>query len=482
MYKKLTWAERRSFVSKYNSSVGFEKISEALAAADARVHFVGVGGVGMYSLFLLTAARGIRTSGSDAKPSERTKRLIDEGFDVKIGHSAVWAENSALIVYSLAASEYNPELLYAAECGILTVSRAEYLAYLMKDYKTRISVSGSHGKSTVTAMTAASLSSLGFSPTVVSGAELPLENEPFKIGEKDFFVFEACEYKDSFLSFAPELSVYTNLELDHTDYFESLDDIKRSFEASVKRAKCAVINIDDENLRELIPNAECRVITYGMDSCADFRAVNISGNGGKYSFGIEHRGKIIAEPRLDVYGSFSVYNALAAFAAAYTFSPRPEIISASLSNFSGIERRFQKIAEHNGAPVIYDYAHHPTEIASVINAAKEAFGGAVTVVFKPHTYTRTRDLWDGFVSSLALADRVLLLEIDGIREREISGVSAKRLAAAVGASASAVAEEAALAELEKTSGTLIIMGAADTEYIKSAFGKNKAIDKCRQKE
>ncbi len=477
MYKKLTWAEGEVFMSKFNSSLGFEKIDMALSEKNRRVHFVGVGGIGMYSLFLLTADAGIAVTGSDKSVSERSEKLRSLGYVVNYGHRREYAENSTLLVYSLAVDENNPELAFAAESEIPAVSRAEYLAYLMKNYKTRISVSGSHGKSTVTAMLTSIFRELGTAPTSICGASLPLSEEPYILGEDEYFIFEGCEYKDSFLEFETEMSVYTNLELDHTDYFKTLDDIKRSFVSSFDRAKISVINNDDENLVDCKKYSHSRFITYGVESASDFQAVNIKEKGGKYSFAVEYGEKIIADISLNIPGRFSVYNALAAFSAAYSVIPNSELISKAISDFSGIERRFQKIAEYNGAPVIYDYAHHPTEIASVINTAKILFSCDVNVIFKPHTYTRTHDLWDGFVDSLSLADKVFILEVDAIRENRIEGVNARCLAQAIGDKAKEVFEHEIIKELNSISGAIIVMGAGDLEYIKKYFADNSGIDK-----
>lgn len=458
-------------MSKFNSDLGFEKIEEALEKKSSCVHFVGVGGVGMYSLFNLTRARGIMATGSDKKQSLFTKRLIERGEDVRVGEYLEALKKATLVVFTLAVAEDDPEILRATELGIPLCSRAEYLAYLSKGYKIKISVSGSHGKSTVSAMIYDVLNHSGQMVSAVSGAMLSSGSEPFKIGGRDYLVFEGCEYKDSFLKFSPTYSVFTNLELDHTDYFKTLDDIKSSFLSAIERAGVSFVNIDDENLKSLIPKAKSKIISYGTSKGAVYRAVNISHTGGYYSFSVERMGEAVAEIKLSVIGSFSVLNALGAFAVADYIGIEPGETAKILSSFSGIERRLQKIGERNGAPVIYDYAHHPSEIRAAYYAVREIYKGRINAVFKAHTYTRTKDLWDGFVESLMLFDRVFLSEVDGIRENEIKGINSQALANAIGNGAEALSDTEIISSLESVDGAVLIMGAAELEGIKNALYK-----------
>ena len=406
-------------------------------------------------------------SGSDKSRSERVERLINSGFDVCSPENLAGAERASLLVYSLAVAEDDKELRIAEERGIPTVSRAEYLAFLSSDYKTKISVSGSHGKSTTTAMISKIFCDAGRSPSVLSGAALSEGGEPYIKAGDDYLVFEACEYKDSFLKFSPDASVFLNLDFDHTDYFKSFDDIRRSFLAAIKRSALCVVNKDDGELFSLAAASGSPFISYGIDSDADFRAGNLKSEAGKYSFSVFYKGVKISEISLSVLGRFSVYNALAAFALSYSLGVSENIISPSLSLFPGIERRLEAIARgKNGAPVFYDYAHHPKEIESVILAVRELYRGEISVVFKAHTYSRTKDLFDGFVSALSLADRVYLSEIDAIREDAIEGVDAASLARAIGKGALALEDAEIVERLKSESGAIIIMGAANLDYIK----------------
>ncbi len=463
----LNRAERGNCLSKFNSSQGFQKIKDAISKSGASVHFVGVGGVSMYSLFNFTRLMGISVSGSDKGASPRTDKLINEGLKVKIPKNLESASEASLLVYSLAVSESDEEIRIAEERGIPTVSRAEYLAFISEEYKMKVSDSDSHGKSSAVAMITKILKDARLSPSALSGAALSESCEPYIFASKDYLVFEACEYKDSFLKFSPDTAVFLNLELDHTDYFKSFDDIGRSFLSAMKKSGLCIVNKDDGRLYELAELSQSRVISYGIENDADFRAVNLKSRLGRYSFSVVRGGEFLAEIELSVLGKFSVYNALAAFAVAFTLGVDVGIIAASLSAFRGIERRLELIAEKkNGAPVIYDYAHHPSEIKAGILALREFYHGKITVVFKPHTYTRTRDLFDGFAIALGLADKVYLSEIEGIREAEIEGVSSEKLARAIGESAKSLDDGAIINEINSSEDAVIIMGAANLDEIK----------------
>ena len=463
----LNMVKRGNCLSKFNSSQGFEKIKDAISKKPSSVHFIGVGGVSMYSLFNFTSRLGIAVSGSDKSSSERTEKLIKKGFDVKVPENREALLRATLAVYSLAVSENDSEIRLAEELGIPLVSRAEYLAYVSEEYKTKISVSGSHGKSTVTAMITKILSDASLSPSALSGAALAGICEPYIFGKRDYLVFEGCEYKDSFLRFSPDFSVFLNLELDHTDYFKSFDDIKRSFFSAMQRADTCVVNKDDAELFSLAVASGRSVKSFGIENDADFSAKDLKSDCGFYSFSVLKDGKALEEIKLSVLGRFSVYNALAAFSLAFTLGVEPSIISKSLSQFSGIERRLELIGKkENGAPIIYDYAHHPSEIKSGIMALRESYKGKITVVFKPHTYTRTRDLFDEFAISLGFADKVYLSAIDAIRETEIEGVSSENLARAIGGGAKALSDEEIAKEVSASSDAVIIMGAANLDKIK----------------
>ena len=466
-------------MSDYSLNCKKKEIAEILKNKGSRVHFVGVGGIGMYSLFILTKNMGHIVSGSDREESRFTEKLINMGEKINIGHSEDFARGCDLVVYTSAVSSENPEMKFAKGNGIPTVSRAEYLGAVMERYKIKIGVSGTHGKSTVTAMLSCIFESAEKKPTTVLGAAVPKTDSPVKIGENSYFIYEACEYKDSFLCFSPTAAVYTNLELDHTDYFNDIESLKRSFLKSMNSAEICVVNSDDDRLSSLIPYVKSEAVTYGERYGCHYRAEITDESKGLYSFDIYFCEKMIASVNLNIPGRFNVLNALGAFALAHKLGLPAEIISNALSKFSGIERRIEKVGKYGNLCVYYDYAHHPTEIKCTINTLRELTGGRVYVIFKPHTYSRTADLFDGFVEALSLADRVFLCDISAIRESAIEGVSSEKLARIIGRGAVRADDEEIkslidASGIEKKSGALIIMGAANMEYIKKCFSQNKS--------
>ena len=463
-------------MSIFHSNLGKEKIAEILKNKNVKIHFVGVGGVGMYSLFVLSAGLGYSVSGSDREISPLSNGLIEEGYDVKIGHSEENAKGAGLLVYTLAVAEDNPELSYAEKAGIPRVSRAEYLGFIMENYERRISVSGSHGKSTTTAMIAKIFEEAKKNPTVISGAALPTSNLPIRIGGEDFLIFEGCEYKDSFLYFNPTVSVFTNLELDHVDYFDGIDSLKKSFLKAMNLARISVVNIDDENLRGLIPFVRGKTVSFGESEDADYRVYIKEWKRGFYELKIEREGRVMLDAPLSVPARFNAMNAAAAATVALELGIARESISRALSEFRGIERRMEKLCDFGSCEVYYDYAHHPTEISSVINSLRELTGKQIAVIFKPHTYSRTAGLMEGFVSSLSLADRVFVSEISAIRERAVAGVSSSALVSRIGDKATKLNDDDVLdAIAEIRNSTIIIMGAANLDKVKKMILEREKI-------
>ncbi len=427
------------------------------------VHFIGIGGVGMYSLARLSVEQGIAVSGSDREPSDLTRDLEGRGVSISIGHREENIGDRTAVVYSLAIDKENPELMAARMRGIRTFSRAEYMGQLMRDYKCRIGVSGSHGKSTVTAMIAHIFTSLGKDPTVISGAPV-FGKLPTAVGKNDYLVYEACEYRDSFLKFFPSAVVITNLELDHTDYFKSLDDIRHSFLMCINRAEdFAVLNSDDPNITSLFPLIDVDFVTVGSDLGADYVYGMRSFIGNRIRYSLSKKNSFIGEFELAIPGAFNVSNAALAIALSAEYGISPKLAGEALESFAGVARRMQPVGLRGGRAVLYDYAHHPTEIAAVINALRMSYG-RLTVVFTPHTYTRTCDLWDYFVSSLSLADHVILTDIYPAREPPIPGVNSKRLAFAIGDGAIYAREEDVVTAVDfLTEGAIVVMGAGKNE-------------------
>lgn len=428
-----------------------------------RVHFIGVGGVGMYSLARLAIERGCAVSGSDESDSTLLKDLSSRGAVVYQGSDAAALSDADAVVYSLAIPDSDAELSFARERGLRLYTRAEYLGELMREFDTSVAVCGSHGKSTVTAMIGHILSAAGKNPTVSVGAPLS-DGMPYKSGGSELLVLEACEYRDSFLKLYPDVVCATSLELDHTDYFPDLDSIKRSFLRFINRAeRAAVINADDENLAALLPLTDAEVITVGTSPSAHIRySINgFSDSGITYS--IFKNNIPCGLFTLSLLGAFNISNAAIAIAAATALGVSAEEGGRALESFPGVGRRIELVGRVRGSDIIYDYAHHPTEIRAVIDALKLKYS-SLCVIFKPHTYTRTRDLWFDFADALSLADRLILTDIYPAREAPIDGITSERLALAVGERAVyATDRDAAKIALESGCAAIVLMGAGNLD-------------------
>ncbi len=404
-----------------------EIISEIMKTA-SKIHFVGIGGISMSSLAAITKKNGYTVSGSDRARSSLTEKLSGLGIDIYYSHEAGNIIGSSLIVYTAAVHSDNPELAEAERLGIPTCSRADYLGWLMSGYKHRIGVAGTHGKSTVTSMLAEIFISAGLDPTVVSGAVLSDMGGAYRIGGNDYFIFEACEYCDSFLSFCPTLAVITNIEYDHADYFKDMDQLRRSFLNYINIADTAVISADDKESVMLAEKYDKKTVSFGDSGVTYGDAVFENGCA---SYDLIKDGKKLCRVSLSVPGKHNLTDSLAAAAASLSLGVSPEAISDGLSRFHGASRRFEYVGKTESGALIYnDYAHHPSELKATLSAAK-AFGKRVVSVFQPHTYSRTASLWDDFTMSFADSDITVFSDIYAAREVNTYGVSSEQLANAV---------------------------------------------------
>ena len=459
-------------MSKNNSSFGINNILKIISKDGTRVHFSGVGGVGMSSLFRLSRHFGIHATGTDRERGEYFDALRREGARVACcAEGATLPEDIDLLVYSLALDERDSELLEAEERGVPTVSRAEYLGALATCFGRTVAISGSHGKSTVTAMLSHILEYAGKDPTVLSGASLACGGSSCRIGALDCLVFESCEYKDSFLIPRPDIGVFLNLELDHVDWFRDLGEISASFLTAMGKAGRAVVNIDDGEIAKNAEKLYTPHVTFGKKQGADYRIITLCETAHDLKFSLEHRGTILGVITLPMLGAFNIYNATAATVAAMMCGVSFDECRDALADFSGIGRRLERIGDFRGRPVYYDYAHHPTEIAEGIKAVKSDTGGPVTVIFGPHTYSRTKGLWCGFVNSLCMAENVVLTPISAIREAKNEDISSEKLAIECGGSV-VYGEDELLSLLECGEGAIIIMGAADMSWVKNVLIKS----------
>lgn len=458
--------------SKNRDKISFEALRRITEDSSSTVHFVGIGGVSMYSLARLAMLSGARITGSDRESSERTRALLLLGVRVTIGHAPENVKGASLVVYTHAIASDNAELLEAARLGIPMVTRSEYMGALMTKYQGRIGVSGSHGKSSTVAMLDAIFSYAKCSPTVLSGSDLPI-GEPIKMGSNSLMIYEACEYKDSFLKFSPTISVGLNLELDHTDYFESLDDMKTSFAKALGKAtKLSVISGDDENLKRIIKNVKAKVVTFGSGENNDYRYSITSFKDCGFEFSISRFGNVIGNFEINIPGVFNVHNATAAIVVALEYGLDVDTVAEAISLYGGISRRLELIGTRYGRQVYYDYAHHPTEIAASINALKMLTHEPLTVIFKPHTFSRTKSLWGELRYSLSLADYLILTDIYPAREEAIEGISSERLAEEIGNTAKYCNDSDVVRTVDfNTHGAIVLMGAGDLQEIKKEILK-----------
>ncbi len=464
-------------LSIFHSGIDLPKVREIYERDGARLHFIGVGGVGTYPLARASLREGKRVTGYDARRNALTADLVRRGADIRIGERWESIKGVDLIVFTLAASESDPELLLAEREGIPTASRAEFLGAIMTDYKMRLGVSGSHGKSTVTAMTDAIAKYDGRGPTTFVGASLFDTGLPVRLGGKDLLIYEGCEYKDSFLRFSPTASVYTSLELDHTDYFINMEALLFSFGQSIRACPLPVIRTDDTKLNEIAKKLKGKYVSYGFEG-GDITAEATLREKGRYSLKIRHGSACLPEILLNIAGRYNAENALSAAALSLSVGMSEEAVCGALTEFRGVERRMQYIGRTVDHRIFYDYAHHPTEIKAALLGLREAEGGPITVVFKPHTFSRTLAFLKEFSDALSLAERVIVLDIDPVREDFNGRVSSADLASRIGDKAVAATDGDALSlALSYPPSSVVIMGAGDTSKILSELKMVTRVEK-----
>ncbi len=463
------FVKKEKNMSVQNTRHGYEGISRMLKGKK-NIFFIGIGGISMSSLAHISHEQGYKVGGSDRSESALTRMLEGEGIEVFYTHSEENVQGYDLAVYTVAISEENPEYKYAREHGIPTVSRADYLGYIMRGYKNRIGISGAHGKSTCTSMLAHTFIHASMNPTVVSGAVLDEMGGAYRVGGEEHFIFEACEYMDNFLSFYPSISVVLNVEYDHSDYFKNIHQTYASFAAfanlsSQAESGVCIYNRDDEKTCKSVWESSASLVSFGIEGEADYRAQNIAYGEGHASFDVAHAGECVAHISLTVAGKHNIYNALAAFAVADICGADRTLAAEGISSFGGCKRRMEYKGELNGAAVYEDYAHHPTELAASISSARDFSHKRVVAVFQPHTYSRTAELYSDFVRALSMADEVIMADIYSARETNTYGVSSKQMASSIGECALYIGSFdgicAYLKEHINADTVLLIMGAGD---------------------
>lgn len=394
-----------------------------------RVHFVGIGGSGMSGIAEVLLNLGYRVSGSDLVESDTTLRLQRLGAEVVIGHRSENLRDADVVVISSAVRKDNPEVIAAHERIIPVIPRAEMLAELMR-MKYGVAIAGTHGKTTTTSMIATVLAHGGLDPTAVIGGKLNSFGSNAKLGQGELLVAEADESDGSFLKLSPTIAVVTNIDPEHLDHYRNLEEIQKAFLEFINKVPfygLAILCLDQENVQALIPQVQKRYVTYGMSSQANFRADELSYHGLTTSFRVFANERELGQISIQMPGLHSVYNALAAIATASELDVNFEIVRQALGSFSGVQRRFQIKGEWDGVMVVDDYGHHPTEIKATLSAAKSGWGRRTVVVFQPHRYSRTRDLFKEFLTAFNQADVLFLTGIYPAGEDPIPGVDVQGL-------------------------------------------------------
>ena len=394
------------------------------------VYFIGIGGISMSGLAEILLSEGFSVSGSDWNRSSLTQMLEEQGAKVNYGKPQR-AENITddidLVVYTAAVHRDNPEYAEAVRKNIPVLTRAQFLGQLMRNYKTPIAVSGTHGKTTTTSMISEILLQADTDPTLSVGGILRSIHGNIRVGKSDLFVVEACEYTNSFLSFFPKIGIILNIEEDHLDFFKDIEEIRDSFRRFARLIPddgCLILNSGIDRWQEITEGLSCRIITFGLDESADYSPSDITYNEFADATFLAHRKGAAPLPvTLGVPGEHNILNALAALALSDLLCLSPADAQEALRSFHGTDRRFEYKGTVNGITIIDDYAHHPTEITATLKAARNYPHKTLWCVFQPHTYSRTKAFLDDFASALCLADRVILADIYAARETDTLGIS-----------------------------------------------------------
>ncbi len=394
-----------------------------------RIHFVGIGGIGMSGIAEVLLNMGYEISGSDIGQSFTVKRLKDLGAIINIGHSAENVEGAGVVVTSSAIRPDNPEVQKALELNIPVIPRAEMLAELMR-LRYGIAVAGSHGKTTTTSMVAAVLSHGNLDPTIVVGGKVTAMGTNARLGSGNFMVVEADESDGSFLRLSPVISVLTNIDEEHMDHYKDMNELEEAFSTFINKIPfygLSVLCIDCPRTKELSKKFKKRFITYGFDKEAELRAEEVVISGFKTKFEVFLNNRNLGSVTLNVPGRHNALNALAAIVVGMELGMSFETVCTGLSEFTGIDRRLQIKGEGRGVKVIDDYAHHPKEIEVTLDAVKESHPGRIVVVFQPHRYSRTKLLFDEFAEVLSKTDMLFIMDIYAASEDPIEGVSSEIL-------------------------------------------------------
>lgn len=400
------------------------------------IHFIGIGGISMSGLAEIMIAQNYKVSGSDSKDSSTVKRLRNLGAEVLIGHNKNNITNDVdLIIYTDAVNKDNVELEQARQNNIPIVDRATFLGALMKNYKDSIAISGTHGKTTTTSMlTTIFTNTPDLDPTILLGGQFKDIGGNVKLGSRDAILTEACEYKGNILKYFPTIGVILNMDEDHLDYFKSMDHIIDTFSTFASRLDLdnyLIINNEDENKDIVIDRTKAKVFTFGLNDGAYYRAKDIKFNSNGTTYKLYVNEVFKTDVQINLIGEYNLYNSLAAIAAAHIYGIPINDIANNIEKYSGVGRRLELKGLYKNIKIIDDYAHHPTEIRVTLDALKKSTSGNIFCVFQPHTYTRTRKLFNNFVSSFKNADITIITDIYAARELNDGSVSSKELVNAI---------------------------------------------------
>ena len=394
-----------------------------------KVHFIGIGGAGMSALAKILVEKGYEVSGSDMKESTMTGILRDLGAKIFIGHKAENVAGAEAIVVSSAIREENPEVVEANRLGLKRLHRSDVNAFLINNCK-GIAVAGAHGKTTTTSMIGVSLDYEGVSPSIIIGGEVDYLGSNAKLGTSDYLVSEADESDGTFLKYHPYIGIVTNIENDHMDHYGTMENIIKAFRQFLNQVRddgWAVVCSDNDHIRDILPEVKCKVVTYGMNQPADYMAANVQTTASETTFEVVHKGEKLGQVRLNVPGMHNVLNAMACVVTGITLGLSVDQMAEGLTVFNGAKRRFQTKGKVNDIWVVDDYAHHPTEIATTIKAARQTQPKRLVCAFQPHRYSRTQLLQKEYGSCFAGADLLVLTDVYSAGEDPIPGVDGELL-------------------------------------------------------
>ena len=430
------------------------------------VHLAGIGGVSMCPLAEVLHGMGLHVQGSDMTDSATVEHLRALGIPVHVGHTAQDIQGAEFLVRSAAIHDDNPEIAAARAHGIPVFERAEAWGAIMRQYENALCIAGTHGKTTTTSMATHIFMAAEKDPTVMIGGTLPMLHSGYRVGKGDTIILESCEYCNSFLHFFPTVAVVLNVEADHLDFFKDLEDVERSFRSFARLVPPeghVVANADDPGAQEALEGIDC--FTFGLEAPgADCRGEDLRWDHGLPSFDVVIRGQVYAHLDLQVGGRHNVYNALAAASAAYLLGLPGQAVKAGLEAFTGAGRRFEYKGEYNGAKVYDDYAHHPGELHALLDMARSLGYERIVCAFQPHTYSRTKALFDEFVQELRRPDVVILAEIYAAREKNTIGITSADLAREIPGAICCPTLEAvtdALAQAARPGDLILTVGAGD---------------------